>query len=786
MKRRAFLQQAGWLLAALGLTESGLWHLGDRYQQALAQSTPRKLALLVGINQYPCQGGVCEPLQGCVTDVAMQRELLVHRFGFQPADVLVLTDQQATRQGIADAFLHHLSSQAKAGDVVVVHFSGYSRQVNLLAEGNTGQPVSLASQNSLVPVDAVDAVDGRVNDLLEETLLLLLRSLPTDQVTTVLDTSYTLQRRPPTVSADTADMPNSEPLRDPTFLRRRYQLDAIAGQPSDSELSLQEQLRAKLHLTKAQVNQVRLTGQVPGLLLTATSHTTAPQITANPAFEARWSGFSAGLFTYALTQHLWSATPTTNVQVSLSQAIGTVEQVVGEAQQPTLAGQKSQTPLSLANHLPPDSVPGNGVITAVDPDGKTGRLWLAGLPPSVLESYGTNSLLTLVSTAPDSLPSRVQVYARDGLTARVRLVEPAPQPSTGSVSVPPAESLAEASPATSPAVMLIPGQRVREAVRLLPRDVGLTIALDPSLERIERVDATSALATIPYVKAATSEQLADCLFGRVAAPNQYGLLSIGQEPLPGTVGEGGEAIKQAVHRITPQLNRLLAAKLLRLTANEDSSGLAVRVALELAQPDEKVLACRETPVANLLHLSPLSPGASPLLPPTVGLPTIPIGSRIRYRVQNASDRPLYLMLMGTDSNGTPLALYAGQPSLPAVESKPNLQPIVISPSEILTVPQPSSASEWVIREPKGLAEVHLLLSTRPFTQTLAALASSTRTIGNSQRIGSPSNPVDVARALLQDLHQASISLEPALNPAADVFALNIHAWATLSFVYQVV
>lgn len=763
MKRRAFLQRAGWLLAALGLTETGLWQLGDRYQRVLAASTSRKLALLIGINRYPCQGSLCEPLQGCLTDVALQRELLVHRFGFQPEDVLVLTDQQATWQGITDAFLNHLTAQAKAGDVVVFHFSGYSRQVSLI--GDDGATV----QHSLVPVDALDAPVESLSDLLAETLLLLLRSLPTDQITTILDTSYTLHRKPEPAKPSGED--SVEMFRVSTFLRRRDRLDAIGGKLGYAELALQEQLRTQLHLTKAQVSLARSTGQIPGILLTATSNSSMPRVGNSPAFEARWSGFSAGLFTYALTQHLWSATPATSVQVSLSRAIGTVEQVVGDAQHPDLGGQKSQAPLPLAKHLPPDSMPGNGVITEVDADGKTGRLWLAGLPPTVLECYGINSLFTLSPSTANAPTKRVQVYGRDGLTARVRLVEPVSSttPSTEQLDTPP---------------VLIPGQRVQEAVRLLPRDVGLTIALDPNLERIERVDATSALGTIPYVKVATGDQSADYLFGKVSVPNRYGLLTIGQELLPGTVGEGGEAIKQAVHRVTPYLQRLLAAKLLRLTANEASSTLPVRIALELAQPDENVVVYRETPTVRTLGLPPLSPTGTTPSATLVGIPTIPVGSRIRYRIQNAGDRTLYLMIMGTDSNGSITALYTGSSStIPDV--KPSLQPIVLSPSETLVVPQPSSSAEWIVREPAGLAEFHLFLSVRPFAQTLATLETSTRMIGSGQRISPLENPVEVARAVLQDLQAASLSLEAALNPASDTFALNVNAWATLSVVYQV-
>ena len=53
LTRRDFLQRSGRAIAALGLSEAGLAALVDRYGQALAAPTRRKLALLVGINQYP-------------------------------------------------------------------------------------------------------------------------------------------------------------------------------------------------------------------------------------------------------------------------------------------------------------------------------------------------------------------------------------------------------------------------------------------------------------------------------------------------------------------------------------------------------------------------------------------------------------------------------------------------------------------------------------------------------------------------------------------------------------
>ncbi|NJP22544.1 MAG: caspase family protein [Hydrococcus sp. CRU_1_1] len=55
----------------------------ENYRRTLAQTTNRKLALLVGIDRYPQN----RQLNGCVTDVELQRELLIARFGFKPQDI---------------------------------------------------------------------------------------------------------------------------------------------------------------------------------------------------------------------------------------------------------------------------------------------------------------------------------------------------------------------------------------------------------------------------------------------------------------------------------------------------------------------------------------------------------------------------------------------------------------------------------------------------------------------------------------------------------------------------
>jgi hypothetical protein len=98
IKRRQILQFIGSLLATLGSSQFDLENQAFRYRQVLAQNTPRKRALLVGINNYPDPRWI--PLQGAVNDVLLQKELLNHRFGFESNEILLLTDKEATRDNI--------------------------------------------------------------------------------------------------------------------------------------------------------------------------------------------------------------------------------------------------------------------------------------------------------------------------------------------------------------------------------------------------------------------------------------------------------------------------------------------------------------------------------------------------------------------------------------------------------------------------------------------------------------------------------------------------------------
>jgi hypothetical protein len=756
----------------MGLSQSSLGWMADRYHVALAQPTRRKLALLVGINAYPdracdvqsdCWAGRGSgiPLQGCLTDVDLQRELLRHRFGFSNDDIVTLVNEQATREGIETAFLSHLVNQARPGDVVLVHFSGLGSRVQL---GDR-------TLKTLVPVDGILPTPEQpvINDLLLDSLGLLLQSLKTDQVVTVLDTSYTT---PPSILQGT--------------LRVRSRPNAPSGQLSDAIQARQDELLSTLKISREQLWAQVSRLQFSGVVLSAAGEQQA-------AAEGQWNGFSAGLFTYALTQQLWSTTPATTLRTSLSRTAGTLEQVVGDRQQPVLTGSRSADQKLLPYYLPTILDQGaDGIIQTPGREGKGIQVWLGGIPAPVLEQYGADTLLHINPAAEGDRPTYLRLRSREGLlgTARFCCDNPA-------------------------AVTLTPGQPVYEALRMIPRQVGLTVAIDPILERVERVDATSAFSTLPSISSVVaSGQPADCLFGKTQPPQQaiattlpqdhpmtdggtpiltqvdvipgsdlpagkrsYGLFYLGKAAIPNTTADDDEAVKTAVNRLVPKLRTLLGAKLIRLTESGGSSRLGVRATLELVAPQERIIAQQET-------------GRAPWVPPegrlaallsSGSLPELAVGSQIQYRLYNYSDRPVYFTLFGLNSNGNAIALYPTD-ATPAAPS-----PALIQPGEILTVPAATTASEWIIRGMAAPAETHLIFSRTPFAKTSSLLTASMPSRNSASRVGIIQNPLDIARAILDDLHHGTkVAGDRPLEIGPDTYALDVTQWATLSFVYRVV
>ncbi|APB34272.1 Peptidase C14, caspase catalytic subunit p20 [Gloeomargarita lithophora Alchichica-D10] len=602
--RRSLLQTT---LLTLGGT---LW----RAQRVLADPGSRKLALLIGINEYP-NPAKTPALSGCGTDVWLQQELLCGRLGFDPGDVLTLTDAQATGAQIRQAFQEHLRQQVRAGDVVILHFSGYG---------------SRATQAALLPRDGLMTPDG-AEWIAEAEVLGWLRQLATDRIITVLDTGYDypgsfacgnvrVRACPPVAAGDISPHPN---LRPPGVLFRAAR---------------------------------------PGSLAT----------------EALWPGFSAGTLTYALTQTLWGTTP----GPILVDVAAQIAQTVGVNQAPEMVG----SPQSL-----PPAVGAAGRVVQVTSEGVD--CVLAGLPPWILAALAPESQLETAQGV------ALAVRSRQGLLVKTTSPEPVPV-----------------------------GEWVRERVRVVPNSLSLTVALAAELERIERVDATSALGSLSYVNTVkVGEQSADCLLGRVT-PTTYGLFSPGYDLFPGTEGEADEAVKAAIKRLTPRLQTLLAAKLLQLTDNLAATPLNLTVTL--AQAQTPLLTQTTTPL--LTQTAP--PAANTLI-----IPELPPASPLTCQISHQESQPLFALWLSINPSQ--------QITLHPPQVVPSQTPIELA---LNTPPTP------------GLTELRLLLCK---SEWLASL---------------PPEPLPLAQAILTHLHQAS-----ERPPSKDTYALRMDTWAGLSLIYRV-
>lgn len=114
---------------------------------ALAET---RRALLIGINRYEVDPATdrTPDLGGAVSDAEAIAESLRTHHGFQPADIRILKDREATRAAILSAVRGHLIAPAQPGDLGVFFFAGHGSYVE--------NPASLEQDRrdeTIVPAD---------------------------------------------------------------------------------------------------------------------------------------------------------------------------------------------------------------------------------------------------------------------------------------------------------------------------------------------------------------------------------------------------------------------------------------------------------------------------------------------------------------------------------------------------------------------------------------------------------------------------------------------------------
>ncbi|MBL1209226.1 caspase family protein [Geminocystis sp. GBBB08] len=597
--RRNFLQGAGLSIASLG----GFWsnvslstHQLNAYGETLEVSTSRKLALLVGINQYSTNNN----FRGCITEVELQKELLIHRFGFSPDYILTLLDDQATRENILTAFEEHLIKQGENNDVVIFHFSGYGRQIKL-----NNNDTDLKKANSLITYDSIKSEKEIVDDILFDTFIQLALSLKTNKYTLIFDTSFI-----PTSLSDTNNL-----------LSRSY--TSLTNVVISEKELIFNQTQQKNNQTKTLGNKKN--NKLSGLIL-------AP-FNDSLAIEIRSLNFNVGLFTYTLTQSLWENLPVTDNLTLMKKVASQIALYTRESKKFNF--QNDHKVNFLPYNLPLESSrQGNAVITnIIEPN--IIELELIGLPLLVLLNYGLNSCFS--ANFDQKIIVTIQINSLLGNKAKGILIQ-------------------------SNKSLIYQGLILQESVRVINRNRGLNIALNGSLEKIEKVDATSALSAINEIESVVTlgDNYVDLIFGKFTDQNTsingYSLFTIANTLLANTNPKvDNEAVSSAIKHLIPSLRIALAEKLLNLTYNQYSSLLRINIKLKVNHNNESIITHEQSSFSEVKFVNnPLKEYSNIEKKLLIN---IPFGSEFTITIHNENNDNLYYLLLGINSSRQPVAYF---------------------------------------------------------------------------------------------------------------------------------
>jgi hypothetical protein len=705
LKRRHFLQFTSATLASIGISQLDFLTQADRTARVLAQPTGRKLALLVGINQYLT--GI-PPLQGCLTDVEMQYELLRHRYGFQPSDILTLTDattQKPTRANILAAFENHLIKQAKPGDVVVFHYSGHGSRV---IDGSQS-PNNKALNGTLLPYDFT--LEQR-NDIMGRTLFLLSSQIETDLFTMMLDSCYSgggLRGNQVVRALVRTDQPNEEP-----------------AQWSDAEKQYQATQLGKLKWSPEEFQARRSKGIAKGVALGSAQK-------EQKAVDASFGDFHAGALTYLLTRYLWQLSGSEPLNSTFDRlALITQELAAGNPQIPIkdIAPGKplDQQPVYQLTASRPSA---EAVVREVKSDG-TIVFWLGGVSSRSLDAFQPGSLFSMIDDKGNVI-GEIEQTSRAGLEGYGKL-------KSGQV----------------PQV----GTLLREKLRNLPTDLALKVGLDDSLgsDREAIAQELQKIAQIKVVPVNQKEPV-DFIIGRltddirqagkpggvsITQPNgSVGLLRSGNAPIAGSFGRLDEPPQQIVARLRPQLKSLLARQLLSLTLNGEVSQLKVDIELKAQQGGNVQVLSRGGSRSLGAESAPKPYKAS-----SEGKKTI-----VDINVVNREPNPVYLAVLAIGDNAKIEVLH------PANWDSPE--------SAAVIKPQATTKVPMEVYGPAGFFEVLVITSASPLRDTLRGLKAiaDSRGLRSGDRIDfdgktrsandSEDSVVQTTRSLVGDITRAS-------------------------------
>jgi hypothetical protein len=599
-----------------------------------------------------------------------------------------------------------------------------------------------------------------VSDIMGETLFLLMSALKTDNVTVILDSCHSGGGK-----------------------RGNLTVRAIDGgrdaEPSAIEREYQRQWLSRLEVTAEAVQQKRQESIAKGVVIASAA---PDQLAADTPFD----GFYAGAFTYALTQYLWQATGDEAVRSVVANVSRSTTKISSIRQVPEF-----EVEAGTDNHLQPpyfldkQAPPAEAVVTKIE--GDRVEFWRGGIEPLSFAAFNQDAVFLLLDEQGQNL-GLVQLESRDpknGLIGYGRLVE------------------------TSRRSALQSGLLLQEQARAIPEDFNLRIGLDESLAdtgsrgvadviaRTSRLEPAPLGATeVHYILGRMTEERYRELQGQnegaIPAVGSVGLYGQGLDLIPGSFGSSDESVTDAIARLQAKFRSLLAARLVKLTLNADSSRMNVSAVMKVVDPQtgEPInVVAQEFTVRGGSSLQQAELNQSPVTIPSGvvefenGIPQLPLDTRVDIEVENREAGNLYVTVLVITPEGDMFVIFPNTWTA-------STEAAVIEAGQTRKIPDPALGDQFklTVGKPLGTAEVLVIASATPIREALQRLQQI------AEKRGQRSGPVALAEdsteavdALLGDLNRGTRG-NRSLNVEFDARAraVNTAQLAAMSITFRAV
>jgi hypothetical protein len=332
---------------------------------------------------------------------------------------------------------------------------------------------------------------------------------------------------------------------------------------------------------------------------------------------------------------------------------------------------------------------------------------------------------------------------------------------------------------------------LQERSRAIPSNLTLDIGLDPSLGQ-ETEQAKQALQSIKRIQAVPlQKQEVQYILGRITKPyyqqlqklkvknipevGSIALFSPAQDLIPGSAGKPGEKVTDAVKRLQPKLKSLLAARIVKLTLNTNSSRLAVSAAMQRVDGNQ-IVAESFTVRGGAIRSPSRTRGTTPQ---TSNAQKMQPGTEVQFLVANNEPRNLYIsvLLISVDGELSVLSPLPGNEDVAPVPAKQEIQ-----------IPDPNRGENYKFKIGKapGIAEVLVIASTTPLTRAIERLRALAVEQPKEERglpVALNKEPAEAIASLLDDLDEGSRG--SGTSAITGVSYIDTRQMAALSITFEV-